>query len=164
MRKRIAPSIVLLVYLFGLRVNQEIHVVVGKSRQYPHLWTKWWHIQTVFLRLQVGLQSTFYDLSLILLVSFPFLFLCLISCPISFCPFHAHALSSRVSHPLKQALQRSLYLHAGLLNDLLIAVVSSKANFGPGLNYKKSLYLWIRSYSAFEYSPGKKGVVFWKGV
>ena len=75
MRKRIAPSI--LVYLFGLRVNQEIHVVVGKSRQYPHLWTKWWHIQTVFLRLQVGPQSTFYDLSLILLVSFPFLFLCL---------------------------------------------------------------------------------------
>ena len=73
--KIIAPSVP--EYLVGCRVNQQVHVVVGKSRQYPHLWTKWWHIQTVFLRLQVGLQSTFYDLSLILLVSFPFLFLCL---------------------------------------------------------------------------------------
>ena len=89
--------------------------------------------------------------------------LSLISCPISFCPFLAHALSSRLSSPLKQALQRSLYLHAGLFNDLLIAVVSSKANFGPGLNYKKRVYLWKKLFS-FWIQPWKKGVVFWKGV
>ena len=163
MRKRIAPSI--LVYLFGLRVNQEIHVVVRKSRQYPHLLTKWWHIQTVFLRLQVGLQSTFYDLSLILLVSFPFLFLCL-----SFL-----ALSLSVPFSLLLFLVASLIPSSKHYKDLSTFMLACSMIFWllwyplrPTLDQasttKKSLYLWIRSYSTFESSPGKKGVVFWKGV
>ena len=68
-RKIIVPSVP--EYLFGCGVNQQVHVVVGKSRQYSNLQTKWYHKLSSHACMWVS--HPHFVLSLIFLLSFPFL-------------------------------------------------------------------------------------------